>query len=321
MPHPSVTILLPVLNEEGFIDACLGSLADQDYPGDLEVIVADGGSTDATLDRIDAWKEKLAGLRVVQNPRRRQSYGLNLAAEEARGEILVRADAHTTYAIDYVRRSVDALRETGASAVGGSQHAAGRSPFGRAVAAAMGTPLATGPARFRHTSKRTEADTVYLGAFRKSDWRRLGGWRTFPTGVAEDADLYYRWRKSGAVVVIDPEIRSTYSPRDTIGGLWRQYYRYGMGKADMLYVNGELPSWRPTAPLLLIVGLTAAVVGLIWTWWPLVGLTALWLGSLAVATRGRPLVMVAGALMHLAYGAGMVRGLLRRPGAVRRGVR
>jgi hypothetical protein len=100
--------------------------------------------------------------------------------------------------------------------------------------------------------------------------------------------------------------------------LWRQFFRYGIGKADMLYVNGRWPSWRPAAPLGLVVGLlTAVVLAATWSWWPLVALMALWLAVLAVAARGRPLVIVAAGVMHLAYGLGLLRGLFRWPPSVR----
>ena len=159
---------------------------------------------------------------------------------------------------------------------------------------------------------------MYLGALRRSDWERLGGWRTLPSRVAEDADLYFRLRLEGARILLEPRIRSTYSPRESVTGLWRQFFRYGIGKADMLYVNGRWPSWRPAAPLGLVVGLlTTVVLAATWSWWPLVALMALWLAVLGVAARGRPLVIVAAAVMHLAYGLGMLRGLFRWPPSVR----
>ena len=310
-----------MLDEAAFIDVCLQSLAAQDYPAIMEVVIADGGSKDGTRERAGNWTDALPYLRVIDNPERIQSHGLNLAADEATGEILIRVDAHTTYATDYVLRSVETLLATDATAVGGVQTASGRGRFGRAVAEAMSLPVAVGPAPFHHAVEASDTDTVYLGAFRKSDWGRLGRWRTFPSHVAEDADLYFRWRRQGAKILVEPSIRSTYFPRDSIAGLWRQYYRYGLGKAEMVFLNGRWPSWRPGAPLLLMIGLIATIVlALTWSWWPLVALIALWLGVLGVAARGRPLVIVAGTVMHLAFGSGLLRGLLRWPPAVRRQV-
>ena len=143
-----------------------------------------------------------------------------------------------------------------------------------------------------------------------------------PSGVAEDADFYYRLRKDGGRVLVIPAIRSIYRPRETPSALWRQFYRYGLGKADMLYINGEFPSWRPLAPMALVVGLIAfLVVGLVTGWWlPLVALVVLWLLVVLVAAGGSPLGVAAIAIMHSAYGIGLIRGLLRFPATVRAGV-
>lgn len=313
-----MSILLPVLNEADSINECLNSLENQDYPGELELIVADGGSDDGTMGIVARWRERLSSVELIDNPKRVQSHALNLAANRATGQFLVRADAHTAYAADYIRRSVERLVETGATVVGGLQVADGTGSFGKAVAEAMNAPLAVGPGSHRHATTVTEADTVYLGAVRKSDWETLGGWRTLPSHVAEDADLHFRWRRQGARILVDPTIKSVYKPRETPGRLWAQFYRYGMGKADMLYINGRLPSLRPAAPLALIVAaITTVVLGWVWSWWPAVILIAVWAAALVVAAKGRPLVMFAAAIMHVAYGLGIVRGLLRWPPSVR----
>jgi glycosyltransferase involved in cell wall biosynthesis len=313
---PSVSVILAVLDEAEHIDQVLSDLLGQDYPGPLEVIVADGGSTDGTLARLGEWAAKDDRLVVISNPDRRQAYGLNLAAEKASGEILVRADGHTSFAPDYVRASVEVLEATG-GAVGGRMSPVGRSDFGRAVASAMESPLTMGPGRFHHALDREEVDTVYLGAFRREQFEDLGGFRPFPSGSSEDADFYFRWRRRGGRVYVDPSIVSAYSPRDRPSDLWRQYFRYGMGKAEMLWRNGSFPSWRPLAPLALVLGVVLlGVVGVVTgTWWPLLVLVGLWLLLLIwVALRAdqpAPGVVLAAGIMHLAYGLGEIWGLLR----------
>jgi glycosyltransferase involved in cell wall biosynthesis len=313
--------VLAVFNEATAIDECLASLAAQDYDGDWEVLVADGGSTDGTVDRIGEWSEQLR-VRIFDNPERLQSKGLNLLAGVATAEILVRADAHTTYAPDYITRSVSALLSTGARAVGGPMRPEGSTAFGRAVARAYQSKIGIGPAPFHHSEENVEADTVYLGTMARQTFLDQGGLRTLPSGVAEDADFYYRLRQRGGRVMVVPAIRSRYRPRQTPGALWRQFYRYGLGKADMLYINGEFPSWRPLAPLALLMGLLASVVlGLATGWWlPLLVLVGLWLLVLIVGARGAPIGVAAIAIMHIGYGLGLVRGLLRFPDAVREAV-
>ena len=323
MPRPSVTVILPVLDEVEFIDGVMGDLLAQDYEGPYEVIVADGGSIDGTKEKVMALADGDRRVEFIDNPDRRQAFGLNRAAAAASGDVLVRADGHTRFAADYVRTSVQVLEEVGGAA-GGRMSPLGRSPFGRAVAAAMESPLAMGPGRFHHATEREEVDTVYLGAFRRDEFEALGGFRSFPSGSSEDADFYYRWRKSGRKVHVDPWIVSSYTPRDTPRSLWRQYFRYGQGKAEMLWLNDELPSLRPLAPLLLVLGILAGIVLGMFSgvWWPLSAGLGVWLLILlGVATSSGesvPRVVTAAGIMHLAYGLGMVRGLLAGPGPMRR---
>lgn len=326
---PTVSILLPVYNEISFIDECLASLWAQDYQATIEVVVADGRSHDGTREHLEAL-DAVGRVVLVDNPDRNQAAGLNLAAEAATGEVLVRADGHTTYAPDYVARSVTALLNTTAVAVGGRQIPHSDRAVGAAVASAMASRWAVGPANYRHNEVPVETDTVYLGAYRRADFYRLGQYRHLPAGVAEDADLYYRWRKQGETVMLDPSIRSRYRPRDSWGGLARQFFRYGWGKADMLYLNRILPSVRPLAPLALVGGLTGGLLlGILTrTFWPLVGLLVLWaiaLVSVAARTPGtvahRLRTMAAAAIMQVGYGVGLAAGLLRGPGPAKRSSR
>jgi succinoglycan biosynthesis protein ExoA len=319
---PPVTVILPVLNEAAHIEATMADILGQDYSGEVEVVVADGGSTDGTREYLDRLAAVDARVTVIDNPRRRQAHGLNAAAGVARGEVLVRADGHTRYASDYVRRSVEALQELG-GAVGGRMNPVGYDVFSRAVTAAMNSPLTMGPARFHHATEREEVDTVYLGAFRREDFAALGGIRSFPSGSSEDADFYYRWRQSGRKVFVDPAIRSEYAPRNRPGSLWRQYWRYGQGKSEMFWVNGRFPSWRPLAPLALVVAVLAGIIwGVASGWWvPLAVVTGAWLAVLLAASVRAgtllPVVVFAAAIMHLAYGLGGIWGLVRGPGPVR----
>jgi glycosyltransferase involved in cell wall biosynthesis len=287
----------------------------------VEIIIADGGSHDGTLERLERWAATEPRLKIIHNDRKVQSFGVNEAAATSTADLLVRADGHTRYAPDYISQSVHTVLETG-SAAGGRMNPVGSNRFGRAVAAAMNSPFTMGPARFHHADRREEVDTVYLGAFPRVDFLDIGGFRAFPSGAAEDADFYHRWRSSGRTVVVDPVIHSEYTPRDNPRSLWSQYHRYGLGKAEMLWVNGRFPSLRPLAPALLIVGLVAtaliAVIG--GTWWPLISLVGAWLALILVvgARSGEsiPLVIGAAVVMHVGYGLGVTYGLLRGPCAV-----
>jgi len=318
---PTVSIILPVFNEAGYLEPCLASLAAQDYDGPIEIVVADGRSDDGTRETLEALQAQ-GKIVLVDNEARRQWAGLNLAAQRATGAILVRADGHAVYAPDYVAASVAALEESGATAAGGRMIPESDTAVGRAVVSAMASAWAVGPARYRHQTHRSPVDTVYLGAFRAADFARLGGYRDLP-GVAEDADLYYRWRQRGASILLDPAIRSIYRPRTAFRAVARQYFRYGWGKADMLYANHTLPSLRPLAPVGLVLGLvgTAALGAMTGNGWPLATLAAAWALALlwVAATAGggvlhRVRTIAVTALMHLSFGVGLAAGIARGPG-------
>jgi cellulose synthase/poly-beta-1,6-N-acetylglucosamine synthase-like glycosyltransferase len=318
--QPTVSVLLPVRDEAAHITECLESLLGQDHPV-TEILIADGGSTDGTRDILTRLAVSHPVVRVLDNPQRRQSYGLNLLLGAARGEIVVRADAHTTYPADYVRRCVAALASSGADLVGGAMLPQGVSPLERAIAAAMTSPLAMGGARFRRAGGAGESDTVYLGAAATATLRRHGGYRHLPSGVAEDADLAQRIRSAGGRVWLDPAIRSSYRPRSTLRALWRQFRRYGRGKGEMLHLNRRFPSLRPLLPLGLAAavgaGLGAGVAG--WSWWPLVVVMAVWVAAIIAAAISSPhpvRTAAAVVVMHLSYVIGLVAGLLRGRSAV-----
>ena len=320
-----MSVILAVLDERERIDGVLDALEDQTYEGALEIVVADGGSQDGTRERLEERARLDPRVIVIDNPDRRQSPGLNLAAGAASGAYLVRADGHTTYDADYISRSITALLETNAVAVGGPMNPVCASGFGAAVAGAMNSPMVL-PAPFHHATKRAEVDTVYLGAFRRSDYLEIGGFRAFPSGTSEDADFYARWRARGRTVLVDPSIRSEYGPRRSPGAVWKQFFRYGQGKSEMLWANRRYPSLRPLAPALLVIGLIALTLAGLATqaWWP-VGLLALaWATWLAIVGFRSPAptyrVMVAAGIMHLSYGIGLLWGLVRGPGPVRRGL-
>ncbi|MEP6624941.1 MAG: glycosyltransferase family 2 protein [Acidimicrobiia bacterium] len=264
-PHPSarppVTVVLPTRDERAHIRDCLDTLLAQDYPGPLEILVVDGGSTDGTptiAGRVDA------RVRVIDNPRVTAAAAMNLGVAEARTDLVVRADAHALYAPDYVRMSIESLLEGDMAVVGGPMRPVGITPFGRAVAAITSSPLGVGPGRFHYARERAEVDTVYLGAFDKHTIIEAGGYDEHELQwAAEDQELNLRIRAGGGRIVVDPAIKSWYFPRETPSALWRQYFNYGRCKASTLAKHGRLPHWRPLVPAAMVAGTAAVVVGAI----------------------------------------------------------
>lgn len=314
-----VSVVLPTLQERRFIEGCLRSLCAQDDPRIVEILVVDGGSDDGTREVVQAWGGKV---RLVHNAGVTAAAAMNVGLAEARGSVIVRADAHTTYDPDYCRRSVDALLDTGAAVVGGPMRPVGDTPFGEAVAAVTTSPLGIGPGRFHYAEEAGEVDTVYLGAFFKETVLAAGGYDA--VGIqwaAEDQELNFRIRQQGGRIWLDPSIHSTYVPRSTPSALWRQYHNYGLAKASTLAKHGTLPYWRPLAPAAMVLAAAVWSLGALVRRRPATAVlpyVAYAAGALAVGERlarrraaSPASTALALAICHWSYGLGFVRGLGR----------
>ena len=322
MAPPAVTVVMPVRQEEAHVARAIDSLASQIEACDGELVVAEGDSTDRTRAVLHEVSKRVGFLRLVENPEGHPATGLNRAISVARSNVIVRADAHTEYATDYIESCLRILSErAGPAVVGGPLVPRGSTEFGRAVASVMTSPLGVGPGAFHHARRAGPADTVYLGAFPASLARALGGYRAFPSRAGEDADFCARARRAGYEVWLDPAIRSTYRPRESASALALQSWRYGLAKAEILMVSRLLPSWRPLAPAALMAVLARAA--LVPNGRGSRSMVAVWLGSLAFASRSagpwpqRARFVAAAAVMQTAYGAGSWSGLLRGRTAAR----
>ncbi len=249
---------MPVLNEEAGIAEMLDRLLAQSFAA-MEIILADGGSTDRTPEILASYSARDPRVRVVDNPGRLQSAGLNRALDAARGRVLVRLDGHSFVGPDYVARCVELLASTGADVVGGRMVArAGDGPTAKGIEMAMSRRWAAGPARFHHPGAAGFVETVYLGTFTREILERVGGWSQ-DVGVNEDFDLNYRIRRAGGRIWYDPSLEVEYQPRSTFKALARQYFRYGRSKASMLRKRPASILPRQTAPAVLLP--TAMVAG------------------------------------------------------------
>ncbi len=315
--QPSVSILIPTLNEERHIGDVLEACIAQTYPAELiEVFVVDGGSTDDTRKEFDRFVGRLPALAWLDNPDRRQADGLNLASNQSAGEVLVRWDAHARYPDDYVENAVRLLQDPGVDVVGGQWTPTGTSTFEDAAAAAMASRIGVGSDRYAPVDRRRVVDTVSCGVMTRETFDAVGGFDTSLWPAGEDADLMFRIRAEGGVVVLDPTLEVLYFPRGTTRELARQYYGYGLAKAAMLLKHRAFPSLRPLAPALLVGALVASVVSP----WP--GGSTKWIisaygGVLVVGS----IVSVQGSLsrrlraagvaplMHIPYGVGVWVGV------------
>jgi glycosyltransferase involved in cell wall biosynthesis len=253
--RPWCSIIIPCYQEESHIEAVLRTAMDQDYCPDLiEILVVDGGSTDRTRAIVRALSALDPRIQLLHNPRRIQAAAMNLGIRHSRGDVIIRMDAHAEYAVNHVSTSVRVLRQTGAFNAGGAQRPRPRGMFQRAVSAALASPLGVGGAAYRDVTREGFVDTVWNGAFRREAFE-LAGLYDANAVTNEDAELNQRILEAGGRIYLSREVVAFYYPRDSLGGLIRQYFAYGRGRARTLLRRRKLLSVRPIIPLLFTLTL------------------------------------------------------------------
>ncbi len=317
-----VSVLVPARNEVDQIQSCLESLLANDYPKDMmEVLVIDGMSEDGTQERVREIAQKDARLMLLNNPGRIVSGALNIGIRHAKGDIILRADAHTVFERDYVSQCVQTLMEKDCDNAGGPMRAGGQGVFRRAVALATSSHFGVGNSAFHFDFKEGYVDTVYLGAYKREVFAKIGLFdETFVRN--QDDEFNFRLREAGGKIYLSPRIRSHYFPRSDFLSLWKQYFQYGYWKVLVAKKHWSMMRLRHFAPFCFIVGLLLlAVLGI---GFPVLGKTALVLlgiylaanilASTWIALREGmvylPLLVLVYGCVHCAYGLGFGKGIL-----------
>lgn len=256
---PRVSLIIPCYNEEIRITRLLQCLVDQTYPlEDMEVILADGMSTDRTRALIETFQKQhpLPKINIIDNPQRTIPAALNLAIKASSGKLIVRMDAHTLPAKDYVVLSVQAFDEGKGQDVGGVIDIAPGSDtwIGKAIAVATRHPLGVGDAKYRWAKTAGYADTVAFGTYARKTFDEIGFYDESLL-VNEDYELNSRLRAAGGRIWIDPAIRATYYSRPDLSSLASQYFIYGFYKYRMLKRHPGTLRWRQALPPLFVLGI------------------------------------------------------------------
>lgn len=322
-----VSVIVPCRNERRHIREFLDSLLAQELDPDceLEILVADGMSDDGTREILREIAVQHPNIRVADNPGRIVSTGLNAAIAASTGGLIIRMDAHTVYAPDYIRECVRASLATHAENVGGPWVAHGRGLLGRAIASAFRVRFCTGGGKAHDADYEGEVDTVYLGCWPREVFDKVGGFD--PDLVRnQDDEFNFRLKLAGGKVWQSPRIKSVYTPRASLKALFRQYMQYGYWKVAVMRKHKALASWRHMVPVMFVLAnLTLALLVLLPT--PLrpyafgawVLMLALYLfGAFASAFGAAKrdgwdlffLLPVVFLTYHTAYGLGFLRGLM-----------
>ena len=334
-PMSTVSVVVPCRNERAHIASFCADLARQTLPDGwaLQVLIADGRSDDGTRELLQSLCAGDRRLQLIDNPQRIVSSGLNRAIDAARGEVIVRMDVHTAYATDYIAECLAAVKATGATCVGGPWRPVGDGWPQAAIALAFQSRFGSGGAASRRIDFSGPVDTVYLGAWRREELLRLGGFDEYLVRNQDD-ELNLRIVRSGGVVWQSATIRSTYTPRGSFTALFRQFHQYGYWKVPVIRKHRLPASPRHLVPFAFVAGLAALAVLAPWSMLAqgaLVGVLAVYavaaLVNAAMLARAphrlRDTLGIAAAIacMHLGYGLGFGRALVevlllrRTPGA------
>jgi succinoglycan biosynthesis protein ExoA len=326
----TVSVIIPCYNEERFIGKVLGNLTGQYDQGRYEIVVVDGMSSDKTRELVAKFAASISGVevRLVDNPARNIPVALNTGIREARGDIIVRMDAHSIPSNNYVRRCVELLNNSNIAVVG--------MPWvimpgddtltACAIALAVSHPFGIGDAKYRLAGERSQyVDTVPFGAFRKTLWHELGGFNE-ELLANEDYEFNYRVRRREGRIMLDTAEHCAYFARVTIKDLAIQYFRYGSWKAQMVKLHPSSIRWRQlVAPAFFSSLVLLPVLGLwwtpaLWTLFLIIGLyvaLALYFALKLAQTAGRlslmfPIFLVF-FVIHAAWGSSFLLGLIRAP--------
>lgn len=315
---PLVTVAIPARNEERSVTRCLESVLAQEERR-LQVIVVDGGSSDRTSEIVASIAAKDPRVHVIHYGIASIPGALNTALREAVGRWFVRVDAHSTIPPNYVAKAVVRLETGRWGGVGGRKDAMGATPAGSAISAALSSRFGVGNSTYHYGTRRRVVDHVPFGAYATDTLRRMGGWDERLT-ANEDFELDYRLRRAGHRLLFDPDLRIAWRCRESIPDLFRQYVRYGAGKADVAVLHPASLQARHLAPPALVVLLAIAGASTLVSPPVAIALAAPYGAALAisvVSTARRvsgptamallPLAFVA---MHLGWGLGFFKGLV-----------
>lgn len=331
---PAVSVIMPVLNEERHLRNSVQHILEQEYDGEMEVVIALGPSTDRT-DEIAAELVRetadstRARVQTVPNPTGRTPAALNAAIKASKHPVVVRVDGHGMLSPNYISTAVRLLEETGAQNVGGIMHAEGENDWEQAVAAAMTSKIGVGNAAFHTGGSAGPAETVYLGVFRRAALEQQGGYNE-EFIRAQDWELNFRIREAGGQIWFSPELRVQYRPRPSVRELAKQYRNYGRWRHVVArFHSGSINLRYLAPPVAVCANALGVVVGLAFTPWALIVpggyLAAIVAGSIP-AGKGLPLkarlqIPLALATMHMSWGAGFLtspRSLAKKVIASRR---
>jgi glycosyltransferase involved in cell wall biosynthesis len=312
LSSPAVTVILPILNEEADLRNCISAILQQDYAGEIEIILALGPSKDNTNQIAQDLAAADKRIKLVNNPTGQTAKGLNLAIAHSSFEIICRIDGHSEISNSYLKTAISIMQEKGAVNVGGLMHADSQFGLQRTIAQAMRSKLGVGAAKFHTGGTAGPSDTVYLGTYKKSAILAAGGFDERYIR-AQDWELNHRMRAQGGLIWFDPRLVVTYLPRKSLGKLAKQYFQYGTWRRVISRQHPKITNFRYLAPpVALVINLFSllfgALFGKIFFLPVLIYMSTLIIGGLIIGKKfaDKLLMPIVFATMHASWGAGFI---------------
>ena len=307
-----VSVILPILNEERDLNQCITAILQQDYPADIEIILALGPSIDKTTIIAEKLSAADKRIKLVNNPSGQTATGLNLAIKMSSFEILCRIDGHSEISSTYIKTAVEIMNNQGAVNVGGLMFADSNKGLQRTIAQAMRSKLGVGSSKFHTGGSAGESETVYLGTFKKSAVIAAGGFDERYIR-AQDWELNHRLRKNGGLIWFDPRLVVTYRPRNTFRKLAKQYFQYGRWRRVITRQHQNTVNFRYLAPpiavsVILLSIIFAVLINPVFITPILIYFASLVIGGIFIGKKiaDKLLMPLVLATMHISWGIGFI---------------
>lgn len=321
-----VSIIIPCRNEEKFIAKCLDSIIAQDFPREkMEVLVVDGNSKDRTRETVGEYASKCSFIKLLDNPQKFTPFGLNIGIRKAKGEFIIRMDAHAEYPLDYISKCLKYSQELKVDNVGGAIKTlpAKDTIIARSIAKVLSHPFGAGGSCFRTgVSKVRSVDTVFGGCYKREVFERIG---LFNEKLIRSQDIEFnkRLKKAGGKILLVPEITAVYYPQTKLSDFFKHNFIDGIWTIYPLKFGVRIFSFRHLIPLFFVLGMLGSSILGFFFWWAKVifilvfGIYLLLnlLFSLKVAIKEDPRYLFSLPLAffsrHFAYGLGSLWGVVK----------
>ena len=313
-----VSGLIPILNEVNHLDDLLSSLMEKGKVGEIEFFLIDGGSTDGTLEKIKAWQKKYPDIHHVANPRKFANFAFNEAFPLTKGKYVAFMGAHAEYPDNFFSIGKQYLDTNECDVVGGPLIQKGKSEKGKAIAHAMSSKLGVGDTEFRTTSRKQYVDSVAFAMYKREIVETIGVMDEQLIRNQDD-ELHYRMNAAGYRILMVPEMKCVYYVRETLKGLFKQYYQYGLFKPLVLRKVKSGIRLRHLVPTCFV--LYVMLIPFLWQYVGIVSLAPLFLYGVLVLyvafssnmkLSTRMFMCTVFPTLHISYGIGFLFGLGKR---------